>query len=55
MTLLKPKMRMVYSKTMSYLPGWAYSKMFDNKHLLEELQISKMSPGPQEVFRSMIE
>lgn len=53
--LFRPWLRIVYKKTESYLPEIAYPKTFDNKNLLEELDVSHFDPPPEDVFRTILE
>jgi thioester reductase-like protein len=51
----RPKLAYVYKKISYYIPEAAYSKIYDNSRLQEELSISTLQVKPQEVFSTMLE
>ncbi len=53
-TRFRPYLATIYKKTESFLPELAYPKIFDNAHLLRELQVSNYSSRPIDGLPSLL-
>lgn len=51
----RPKLAYVYKKIAYYIPEAAYSKVYDNSRLREELNLSTLQVNPAKVFSTMLE
>ena len=50
----RPGRKLVYQRSMSFLPEAAYPKVFDNQNTLSELNIKQIGTDPVEILRSFI-
>lgn len=53
-TKFRPDLSIIYKKTQSFLPELAFPKIFDNSHLLKELQINSFSQKPIKGIESLL-